>query len=113
LQALVTLNDPVYVEASQALARRMVLRGGAAPSERAAYGFRLCVARAPRAEELARLVRLHEQALARLNEQAAEAQRLATDPLGPAPAGVNVVELAAWTVVGNVLLNMDETLMKR
>ncbi|HEX7376239.1 MAG TPA: DUF1553 domain-containing protein [Pirellulales bacterium] len=113
LQALVTLNDPVYVEASQALARRMVSSAGPAAQDRAALGFRLCVARPPQSEELARLVRLYEQALARFTEHAAEAQKLATDPLGPAPAGTNVAELAAWTVVGNVLLNMDETLMKR
>ena len=35
-----------------------------------------------------------------------------TDPLGPAPEGADVAELAAWTVVSNVLLNLDETLMK-
>jgi hypothetical protein len=38
---------------------------------------------------------------------------MATDPLGPAPAGADVTELAAWTVLSNVLLNLDETLMKR
>ena len=38
---------------------------------------------------------------------------MATDPLGPAPEGTDVAELAAWTVVGNVLLNLDEMLMKR
>ncbi|HVX10880.1 MAG TPA: DUF1553 domain-containing protein [Pirellulales bacterium] len=113
LQALVTLNDPVYVEASQALARRMVSSGGPTPQERASYGFRLCVARPPSSEELTRLVQLYEKALARFVKDPAEAQKLATDPLGPAPAEMNVAELAAWTAVSNVLLNMDETLMKR
>ncbi|HQU43509.1 MAG TPA: DUF1553 domain-containing protein, partial [Pirellulales bacterium] len=113
LQALVTLNDPVYVEASQALARRMVSAGGPTAADRARYGFRLCVARPPHGDELTRLVRLYEKALARFNQSPVEAQKLATDPLGPAPAEMNVAELAAWTVVGNVLLNMDETLMKR
>jgi hypothetical protein len=113
LQALVTLNDPVYVEASQALARRMVLEGGSATADRARFGFRQCVARPPREDELARLVQLYEKALAHFVQNAAEAQKLATDPLGPAPSGTNVAELAAWTVVSNVLLNMDETLMKR
>ena len=41
------------------------------------------------------------------------AAKLATDPLGPVPDGANVAELAAWTVVGNVLLNLDEMFMKR
>src|SRR5207302_3270260 len=48
LQALVTLNDPVYVEAAQALARRMLREGGATVQDRARHGFRLCLARAPR-----------------------------------------------------------------
>jgi hypothetical protein len=52
LQALVTLNDPVYVEAAQGLARRMYAEGGATAAERAVYGFKLCVARAPEANEL-------------------------------------------------------------
>ncbi|HWB10248.1 MAG TPA: DUF1553 domain-containing protein [Pirellulales bacterium] len=113
LQALVTLNDPVYVEASQALARRIARDGGSTVADRARYGFRLCVARPPREEELARLVELYEKGAARFRESPAEAQKLATDPLGPAPADMNLAELAAWTVVSNVLLNMDETLMKR
>ena len=113
LQALVTLNDPVYVEASQALARRMVSAGGPAAADRARYGFRLCVARPPHDDELSPLVRLYEKTLNRFVQSPGEAQKLATDPLGPAPAGMNLAELAAWTVVANVLLNMDETLMKR
>ncbi|HEV3003986.1 MAG TPA: DUF1553 domain-containing protein, partial [Pirellulales bacterium] len=113
LQALVTLNDPVYVEASQALARRMTQEGGSTAADRARYGFRLCVARPPRDDELARLVQLYEKELARFRQSPAEAQKLATDPLGPPPAGADLAELASWTVVSNVLLNMDETLMKR
>ena len=38
---------------------------------------------------------------------------MATEPLGPVPAGSDVAELAAWSVVGNVLLNLDEMFMKR
>jgi hypothetical protein len=113
LQALVTLNDPVYIEAAQALARRIVSSGGATPAERQSYGFRLCLSRPPSDAESARLVKLYEQALARLSENADEAQKLATEPLGPAPKEMNVSELAAWTVVANVLLNLDETVMKR
>jgi hypothetical protein len=43
----------------------------------------------------------------------AKAKRIATEPLGAPPAGTDVVELAAWTTVGNVLLNLDELLMRR
>ncbi len=47
LQALVTLNDPVYVEAAQALARRTMAKGGATAAEKAAFAFRACLARPP------------------------------------------------------------------
>ncbi len=113
LQALVTLNDPVYVEAAQALARRMMAAGGSSPPERLTYGFRSCLARPPAEAERARLLALYEQTRERLAKTPADAAKLATDPLGPAPAGADVTELAAWTVVANVLLNLDETLMKR
>ena len=113
LQALVTLNDPVYIEAAQSLARRMIAQGGTSPAERAQYGVRLALTRPATDLELQRLVRLFEQTREKLAKSPDEARKLATDPLGPAPAGVDVVELAAWTVVGNVLLNLDETIMKR
>jgi hypothetical protein len=109
----VTLNDPVYVEASQALARLIVAQADKEPRARATHAFRLCLGRPPQEEEVSRLVRLYEQSLARLRPQPEQARKLAADPLGPPPQGADVVELAAWTVVGNVLLNLDEMLMKR
>ena len=112
LQALVTLNDPVYIEAAQALARRMVSAGGATTADRAAYGFRLCLTRPPNPAEAARLVQLYEGALKKYSAAPEDAKKMATEPLGAAPAGMNVPELAAWTVVCNVLLNLDEALMK-
>ncbi len=113
LQALVTLNDPVYVEAAQALARRMAAEGGPAPADRARLGFRLCLARAPADPELTRLVRLHAEARERFAKDLEAARKLATDPLGPLPDGGDAVDLAAWTVVANVLLNLDEMFLCR
>jgi hypothetical protein len=112
LQALVTLNDPVYVEAAQALARRMAAVEGA-PAEKARYGFRLVLARPPAEEELERLVALHDEIRLELAAEPEKAVKLATVPVGPLPEGADAADLAAWTVVGNVLLNLDETLMKR
>jgi len=116
LQALVTLNDPVYVEAAQALARRMVREGGTGDAGRAARGFRLVLARPPTAAETDRLVRLQADAAAEFRADAAKARQLATDPIGPVPAdlaaaGVDDAALAAWTVVANVILNLDEAFM--
>ena len=112
LQALVTMNDPVYIEAAQALARR-ISKSGATPADHVQHGFRLCLARPPSATELARLTALFEDALPFYQQDAAKATEMATVPIGPVPAGTDVAELAAWTTVANVLLNLDETLMKR
>ncbi|HZE97969.1 MAG TPA: DUF1553 domain-containing protein [Planctomycetota bacterium] len=113
LQALVTMNDPVYIEACQALARRIAAEGGATVKERATYGFRRCLARPPSETELGRLVALFEEAQKRYKADPKRAAAMATDPLGPAPQGADVADLAAWTVVGNVLINLDEMFMKR
>lgn len=113
LQALVTLNDPVYVEAAQAMARRLEDEGGESLDERLAYGLRLAVARRPRASELARLRGLYQSRLHHYEAHPEAARAMATDPLGPAPEGTDLAELAALTVVCNVILNLDEVLVKR
>ena len=101
LQALATLNDTVFVEASKALARRMLaelLRGTA---ERAFYGFRIVTSRKPSPAEVGSLIKLYESQLARYRADTEAAKALAGTP-----------EEAAWTVVANVLLNLDEALTK-
>src|SRR5205085_1756696 len=111
LQALVTLNDPVYVEAAQALARR-IAAAGATPDEKARSGFRLVLQRPASQSELARVTRLFTETREHFAKDAKSALELATDPIGTVPKGADVAELAAWTSVANVLLNLDETLMK-
>ncbi len=112
LQAFVTLNDPVYVEASQALGRRMAAHSGDRTAQ-IEHGFRICVSRPPAKEETARLLALFEATRKSYAADAQAATSLATDPLGPLPEGSDPAEMAAWTVVGNVLLSLDEMLMKR
>jgi hypothetical protein len=112
LQALTLLNDPACIEAAQALARRMMTEAGKSNEGRAAYGLRLCLARAPQPKELKRLVALYEQELARFKQNADAAEKMATSELGKPPEGMGMAELAAWTVVANVLLNMDEMITK-
>lgn len=111
LQALVTLNDPVYVEAAQALARRS-LQHATTPSERARFAFRQGLARPPRPEELTVLLKLYARAYERFVSDAEAARLAATDPVGPLPDGAEPAELAAWTVVASIILNLDEALMK-
>jgi hypothetical protein len=107
LQAFVTLNDPVYVEAAQALARRIVREGGTTAEDRARFGLRLCLGRPPRDEQVRQLVELYEAELAHYRQDETAARKLATEP-----AGADVAELAAWTVAANVLLNLDGVLTK-
>jgi hypothetical protein len=113
LQALVTLNDPCYVEAAQALARRAVKEGGKTAAERINHAFRLALIRPPQPNEAARLVNLLDKVMADYSSNAKSATDLATNPLGPLPAGMDPIELAAYTVVANVILNLDETFVKR
>ncbi len=112
LQALTTLNDPAFVEAAQALARRIMKQSKDNAEADVAYAFRLCVARSPQPKESKRLVALYEQELAQFKQDANAAQKMATGDLGKPPEGVSVDKLAAWTVVANVLLNLDETITK-
>ncbi len=112
LQALVTLNDPVYIEAAQSLGRQMALTRGPV-SDQLQAGFRRCLHRAASPEELTSLTTLLERSRQRFQADATQAQRLATEPIGDLPAGLDAAEAAAWTSVANVLLNLDEFLMKR
>lgn len=113
LQALVTLNDPVYVEAAQALGREMVAKGGESVSDKIGYGLRHALIRQPKEEEVSRLSALYQNAYDDFSASPEDAKQMAEDPLGPIPEGSDAAELAAWTVVCNVILNLDEMFMKR
>jgi hypothetical protein len=112
LQSLVTLNDPVYVEAAQALARRIVRDGGLTTRSRARHGLQLCLGKPPSSEQVQPLVALYTDLHTRYSNDLKAAVALATGPLGPLPAGMAPAELAAWTAVANVLLNLDSVLTK-
>ncbi len=112
LQALVTLNDPVYVEASQSLAEKMLTIAGS-PTKKARHGFRMCLSREPSGRELKGLVALYKRTLERFTKTPAKAQELTAQASKKPSSELATAEMAAWTVVGNVLLNLDEMLMKR
>ncbi len=112
LQALTLLNDPIYMEASRKLAERSILQGGATPDARLTFAFRLAAGRAPDGEEMRILRKTLDQMLAayRGDEKGAEALIAA----GPAPRDTSIpaAELAAYTAVANLILNMDEVITK-
>ena len=105
LQALNLLNDPVFFEAAQALAWR-VLQESPDPSfrERLRHAFRLCVARAPTDYEQERLLQYFAQ-----QKEMIEKYPGSVDNLAPAALeGIDAVENAAWVSLSRILLNMDE-----
>ncbi|WP_339908081.1 PSD1 and planctomycete cytochrome C domain-containing protein [Symmachiella dynata] len=112
LQAFVTLNDPVYVEAAQALARRIFQEGGNTTDQRVRFALRLCLVRPPAAAQVDALTELFTTELTHYQQNKTAAVELATIPLGDLPDGMPSADLAAWTVVANVLLNLDAVLSK-
>jgi hypothetical protein len=113
LQALVLMNDPVYVEAARSLGQRALREGGSTTAQRLTFAFELCTARKPTAGELEILLGIHERQLAKFRQDVATAQHLVNTGESERPGDVDVSELAAWTAVGSVLLNLDETITKR
>ena len=111
LQALLTLNDTGYVEAARVLAQQ-VLVGDSRDPERLAQIFQRVLGRRPRPAEsqiLLEGLQRHRATYARQPELAAQWIRTGEHPT---PAGLNPVELAAWTVTTSTVLNLDEALTK-
>jgi mono/diheme cytochrome c family protein len=115
LQALTTLNEPMFMEAAQALALRTLRDGGASDADKLAFAFRRCTARVPTRDEQAELLALLAKQEQRFTGKDTDAWLLATaDPKSPPalPAAASPAKLAAWTAVSRVLLNLDETITK-
>ena len=111
LQALNTLNDPAFIAAAQGFARRIAARPGDA-RERVVYAFHACLSRMPSPQEAQRLVSLFESEYDHFKKDVKAAEKMAASELGPPGSGEKLDELAAWTVVANVLLNLDEAMTK-
>jgi len=112
LQALVTMNDPQFFEAARQLGYRMMHEGGAEDAARLRYGFRLATARFPSAREAAVLGQSLAAQRAHYATDAESAKKLISVGETPVPGDVPPVDLAAYTMVANLLLNLDEVLTK-
>ncbi len=112
LQALTVLNDLVFVEASRALARRVLAEASPNLDDRLRYAVRICLSREPQPDELALLRRFHDHQLARFEHKELDAAKVMG--VNPKSAGDSqtLPELAAWTTVARSLLNLDETITK-
>ncbi len=113
LQALTLLNDPASFEAARALARRMMSEAtagaGNTPRARAALGVKLVLSREARPEELTRLVALYDGERQHYQQRSAAAGQVA----GAGDQRADAADVAAWTMVANVLLNLDEAVTKQ
>lgn len=113
LQALTTLNDPQFVEAAVGVAARMLREGGPTDAERVGYGFVLCVGRRASDAELSRVLELVRQERGAYAKDVEAAKKLLASAPGVKRDGLDEQELAAWSVAGNVLLNLDETITRQ
>jgi len=112
LQALDLMNDVTFVEAARVLAQRMMQEGGTTPRERIAFAFRLATARVPNSAEARVLLDSFNYQLDTFKTDSAEALKYVNQGEYPRDERLNVSELAAYTSVASLVLNLNQTVMK-
>jgi hypothetical protein len=112
LQALALLNETTFVEAAHGLAGRMIAEGGATSAKRIAHGFRLAIGRTPTADELAALVAGFEADLAAFTAEPERAERYSAVGVAKKADSVPASEFAAYSLAANVIINLDEFVMR-
>jgi hypothetical protein len=112
LQALVLLNDEQYVEAARKYAERIMTAGGDDPHSRIEFAFRTATARRPNADEVQLFLDLFDGQLAVYQKDSEAAEKLLSVGEAPRNTQLNPAELAAWTIIANTILNLNETLTK-
>ena len=111
-QALTLLNNPEYVEAARALAARMIKEGGNTPADRIAWAWKTATARAAKPAEIATLSALYDKHLATFTADASNADALLNIGLAPQGRDGAKSEIAAYTSVARVILNLHETITR-
>lgn len=112
LQALVLMNDPTYVEASRKLAERMMKEAGPDDNARIAFAFQSATAHEPSEQELAVLKKVYDAQLDVYRKDPAAADKLLAVGESPRDTKLDAPELAAWTTVASVILNLDVTITR-
>jgi mono/diheme cytochrome c family protein len=115
LQALVSLNEPMFVECAQALAKVTLENGGNTDDQRIAYAFRRVLSRDPNDAERKELLALLDKERHRFADGYLNPNELAAGQPAPPPnlpKNVTPTQWASYTVVSRVLLNLDETITK-
>ena len=112
LQALVLLNDPIYVEASRVFARNILEQGGKDPNADLTFAFNRALGREPSPEERRILTDLYTKNLARFRAAPAKAREFLSVGESPNPRSLEPVRLAAMSTVARAILNMHETITR-
>ncbi|MEO7144026.1 MAG: DUF1553 domain-containing protein, partial [Bryobacteraceae bacterium] len=112
LQALVLLNDPIYVETARVFAESVLEKGGHAGPEQIDWAFQHALNRKPTAEERRILLTLHRQSLERFRAAPSQAGEFIRVGQSPAPKTLPPAELAAMTAVTRAILNLHETITR-
>lgn len=112
LQAFVTLNDIAFVEAARVFGERIMREGGASSGDRIEFAMERALSRPPSSSEATILKALLQDMQEHYRKDPESAGKIATAGEWPTPAGLDPIELAAWTSVAQAILNLDETLTK-
>ena len=115
LQALTTLNEPIFLEAARALAAHTLADGGKTDDQRLDFAFRRVVARDPSQPERANLIAFLHKETGRYQDGELNPWDMlgGNDALAPLlPRNLTPAQIAGWTAVSRVLLNLDETITK-
>ncbi len=112
LQALNLMNDVTYVEASRMVAERMIAEGGTTPEQRVSFAYHLATAREPEPEEEKVLIDGFYHHLDRYRSDRMAALKLVSEGEYPRNQALDVAELASYTILASLILNLDETLTK-
>jgi mono/diheme cytochrome c family protein len=110
LQALTLLNDPIFVEAARKLAERVLREGGSSAETRLTFAFRLATGRSPNDREMKLLRSSLEQLSAAYRGDPTAARALIAVGASASDPSIPPADLAAWTAVANIILNMDEVI---
>lgn len=111
-QALVLLNDPTYIEASRTFAVRILVECRGTTEQRIAWAWQQALQRNPRADEVKTMANLFNRQFADYRDDPSAADELLKTGQAPLPDGVDRSELAAWTHVSRVLLNLHESITR-
>jgi hypothetical protein len=112
LQALTTLNDPQFVEAARVFGQKIILEGPKEMAAKLAYAFKRTLARPPETDEFTELKKLYNEQKEHFKKDPKAAEALVKAGKFARPTDIDVIEHATWTTLANVLMNLDEFVMR-